>query len=151
MVVSTSLKVIFLLMCLSISHVLTRFGIFSQSWIGLCWLVAVEKIFSSAKTSTNFAAHAIFPSVIYAPKTSKLRYLLPAVIFHRTDQTDQTYQTDQTNQTNTPKTSGTITEVGVCDCIPWRIQQRLWRRRKMVAKTLQHSLAGRRRRRGCEA
>ena len=51
--------------------------------------------FASAQTGTNFAAHAVFPTVVYAPKTSKLCYLpavFPTSVFHWTDWTDSTHQ-----------------------------------------------------------
>ena len=59
----------------------------------------------------NFATHAVFPTVVCAPQTSKLYYLLPAVIFNRTDKTDQNDQTDAQN------ISGAIPEAGGGDIV----------------------------------
>ena len=75
-----------------------------------------------------------FPTVVYDPKTSKLLYLLPVVIFHRTG---------QTNQTDTPKRSGTMTEVGGVSCNLVNEPTKSMKEAKKVAKQLQPSLEGR--------
>ena len=78
---STSLKVVFLLTCLSVSHVLTIFGLLSQIWTSMDWLVAAENHFPERKQAQTLL-HTLYLPLSFIHQDKKTLLLASHCHFH---------------------------------------------------------------------